>query len=70
MNTSQTFGYAIGPSLGTAVYEFTGSWMWLMCLMLGALAGFGMWTGVTAPESSRNALSASSQSHEPRQAEV
>lgn len=47
MNTSQTLGYTAGPSLGTALYQSGGSWMWLMaCLILGGLSALGMWTGV------------------------
>jgi MFS family permease len=49
LSTSQSLGYAIGPSIGTALYELTGSGVWLMCVALGALAGLGMWTGVTSP---------------------
>ena len=46
MNTSQTLGYTAGPSLGTALYQSAGSWMWLTCLILGGLSALGMWTGV------------------------
>jgi MFS family permease len=49
MNTSQTLGYTVGPSLGTALYQSVGSWMWLMCLVLGGLSALGMWTGVRGP---------------------
>jgi MFS family permease len=55
MNTSQTLGYAVGPSLGTSVYELAGSGMWLMCLILGGLSGLGMWAGVTTPRSAGEA---------------
>jgi MFS family permease len=67
MNTSQTLGYAVGPSLGTSVYQSAGSGMWLMCLILGGLAGLGMWTGVVTPKTSGDARYSDAPSTEPRQ---
>ena len=70
MNTSQTLGYAVGPSLGTSVYQFAGSGMWLMCLLLGGLTGLGMWIGVTGPRPSGDVPDAGARPAKPRQAET
>jgi hypothetical protein len=49
LSTSQALGYALGPAAGTALYQFMGSAMWTMCLLLGMVAGTGMWFGITQP---------------------
>jgi MFS family permease len=45
LTTAQTAGYAIGPSVGTTLYEFGGSLVWVMCAVLGGVAFTGMWSG-------------------------
>ncbi len=49
MSTSQTIGMAVGPILGTALFQFAGSAVWIVCLLLGVLAGTGMWFGAARP---------------------
>jgi MFS family permease len=49
LSTSQTIGFTIGPAVGTVLYQLIGSAMWSMCLILGLLAGAGMWVGVVRP---------------------
>ncbi len=69
LNTSQTLGYAAGPALGTALFQFIGSGMWLMCLVLGLVAGIGMWIGIASP-GSQDSPAADGRSHHPLQAET
>jgi MFS family permease len=49
LGTAQTVGYAVGPVIGTTLFEAVGSSMWLLCVVLGAVGGFGMWLGVVEP---------------------
>ena len=49
LSTSQALGYALGPVVGTNLYQLAGSRMWIMCLLLGTVAGIGMWRGITEP---------------------
>ncbi|MGH3860761.1 MFS transporter [Actinokineospora sp.] len=53
-------GYALGPTVGTALYQFYGSAVWLMCAVLGLAAAAGMTVGVLGPQ----ALAVRSQEYE------
>ncbi|MEV4577772.1 MFS transporter [Nonomuraea jabiensis] len=46
LSTCQTAGWAIGPSVGTALFEYVGGAVWVMCAGLGVLAYLGMRAGV------------------------
>ncbi|MGW6504772.1 MFS transporter [Nonomuraea angiospora] len=46
LSTCQTAGWAVGPSVGTALFEYVGGAVWLMCAGLGVLAYLGMRAGV------------------------
>jgi MFS family permease len=49
LTTCQNFGFAVGPVIGTALYEVAGATIWILCLVLGVIAGIGMWVGVVNP---------------------
>jgi MFS family permease len=53
LSTSQTLGYTVGPGIGTVLYQYLGSATWFLCIALAAVAGVGMWTGVTQPPAGR-----------------
>ncbi|MGW0198195.1 MFS transporter [Nonomuraea sp. NPDC003201] len=46
LSTCQTAGWAVGPSVGTALFEYVGGAVWVMCAGLGVLACLGMRAGV------------------------
>jgi MFS family permease len=52
LTTAQTAGYAIGPSAGTTLFQYSGTAVWVMCAVLGLIAFAGMWAGATPPRPS------------------
>ncbi|UBU11406.1 MFS transporter [Nonomuraea gerenzanensis] len=50
LSTCQTAGWAVGPSIGTALFQYVGGAVWVMCAGLGVLACLGMWAGVRDPD--------------------
>jgi MFS family permease len=49
LNTFQSAGWAIGPAIGTALFEFRSAAPWIMCAAAGLLAFGCMWLGVRDP---------------------
>ncbi|GAA2206651.1 MFS transporter [Nonomuraea monospora] len=49
LSTCQTAGWAVGPSIGTALFQYVGGAVWVMCAGLGVLACLGMRAGVRDP---------------------
>ncbi|KAA9375942.1 MFS transporter [Microbispora cellulosiformans] len=49
LSTCQAAGWAIGPTIGTALFEHVGGAVWVMCAALGLLAYLGMRAGVREP---------------------
>jgi predicted MFS family arabinose efflux permease len=47
LTTAQIAGYAVGPAIGTALFQLGGTAVWGLCAALGLLAFIGMWLGVT-----------------------
>jgi len=45
--TVQVAGYAAGTSIGTVVYQYSGTAVWVMCAAFGLIAFIGMWMGVS-----------------------
>jgi MFS family permease len=43
--TAQMAGYAVGPSVGTALFQVDGSAVWAMCGLLGVIGFAVMWHG-------------------------
>ncbi|MEU8199125.1 MFS transporter [Microbispora amethystogenes] len=44
-----TIGYAVGPAVGTALFQYDGALVWLMCAGLGVAGFSAMWFGVRTP---------------------
>ncbi|MGN9759903.1 MDR family MFS transporter [Streptomyces sp. SD31] len=66
LTTAQTAGYAVGPSVGTALFQYSGTAVWAMCAVLGLIAFAGMWAGAApGPERSSGAAPG-----DPREAET
>ena len=42
-------GWALGPTIGTALFEYVGGAVWVMCAALGVLAYLAMRAGVREP---------------------
>ncbi|MET8140448.1 MFS transporter [Sphaerisporangium sp. NPDC005288] len=49
LSTCQAAGWALGPTIGTALFEYVGGAVWVMCAALGVLAYLGMRAGVREP---------------------
>lgn len=47
LTTAQIAGYAVGPAIGTALFQYSGRAVWVMCAVLGVLSFAGMWVGAT-----------------------
>lgn len=45
LTTAQTAGYAVGPSVGTTLFQYSSTAVWVMCAALGLIAFAGMWAG-------------------------
>lgn len=52
--TAQIAGYAAGASVGTTIFQYSGTAVWIMCATFGLIAFVGMWMG--ASRSSEHAL--------------
>ncbi|MFC5827326.1 MFS transporter [Nonomuraea insulae] len=46
LSTCQAAGWAVGPSIGTVLFQYVGGAVWVMCAGLGILACLGMRAGV------------------------
>lgn len=57
LTTAQTAGYAVGPSAGTTLFQYSGTAVWVMCAVLGLVAFAGMWAGA-APRPARSSAAA------------
>jgi MFS family permease len=49
MNASQSVGYAVGPGVGTLLYEYSHPGLWTGCAVVGVTAAAAMWLGVRDP---------------------
>ena len=58
-STSQTLGYALGPSAGAALFQYYGAGTWALCGALGLLAGAGMLASVLRPGAMAERVAAS-----------
>jgi MFS family permease len=47
LSTAQIAGYAIGASVGTTLFQYSSTAVWVMCAMLGLIAFVGMWIGAS-----------------------
>lgn len=47
LTTAQIAGYAVGPAIGTALFQYSSTAVWVMCAALGLLSFAGMWIGAT-----------------------
>ncbi|MEV8504975.1 MFS transporter [Actinoplanes sp. NPDC051475] len=49
LSACQTAAFAIGPVVGTTLFQAYGRGAWMLCVVLGAVAFAAAWTGVRAP---------------------
>jgi MFS family permease len=47
LSTAQIAGYAAGASVGTALFQHSGTAVWVMCALLGLMSFAGMWVGTS-----------------------
>ncbi|GLI43111.1 MFS transporter [Glycomyces algeriensis] len=50
ITTAQIGGYALGPAVGTYLFQIEHSFVWIMCAAVGLVAFLAMWRGVREPE--------------------
>lgn len=49
ITTAQIGGYALGPAVGTYLFQVEHALVWIMCAALGLIAFLAMWRGVREP---------------------
>ena len=49
LTAAQTTGYAVGPAIGTMLFQQGHELVWLMCAFLAVAGGLGMWLGIRLP---------------------
>ncbi|MDA1361027.1 MFS transporter [Glycomyces luteolus] len=50
ITTAQIGGYALGPTVGTYLFQVEHAFVWIMCAAVGLVAFLAMWRGVREPE--------------------